>query len=108
MKPYLHPPGEDEDLFAHARRSDPQTSKDAAASVRKITERHKDILDMLKLLTALTDEDIFREFRRAEIKISESGARTRRKELVDMGLVEDSTERKLTKCGRKTIVWKTR
>ncbi len=105
MKPYLHPPGENEDLFAVARRNDPLTSHLAAASVKRITEFHKDILDMLKLYGPMTDEQIYRQFQLAEIKISESGARTRRKELVDMAEVMFTGDTLFTKSGRKTQVW---
>lgn len=108
MKPYLTLPGDD-DLFAHARRTDPGTSKDAAASVKKITEAHRHILDVLITWGAQTDEEIYNHLNHLRlanfIKISESGARTRRKELVDQAEILDTGERKLTKSGRKTIVW---
>jgi hypothetical protein len=38
--------------------------------------------------------------------MSVSGARTRRSELVDVGMVEDSGRRELTQAGRQTIVWR--
>ncbi len=108
MKPYLHPPGEDEDLFARARRSDPSTSHEAAASVRNITGMHRQILHALSF-GALTDEEIYEDLTGIrQLRISPSGARSRRAELVDMAMVIDTGERKLTKSGRKTIAWRLR
>jgi hypothetical protein len=37
---------------------------------------------------------------------SESGIRTRRKELVERGLVEDTGRRDILVSGRKSIIWK--
>jgi len=109
MKPYLHPPGTDDDLFAVARRRDPQTSHDAAASVHNITTAHSQIMAVLRGMGPLPDEQIYQHMTLDLLaKISESGCRSRRSELVIMAMVEDSQERKLTKSGRKTIVWRIR
>lgn len=106
MKPYLHPPGTDDDLFAHARRTDPDTSHSAAASVKNITTAHSQILGVLRGMGPLTDEQIYQHMRLDLLaKISESGCRSRRSELVNMAMVRDSGERRLTKAGRKSIVW---
>jgi|SRR5882757_1673553 len=105
MKPYLIPPGED-DLFAHARRTDPQTSRDAAASVQNITTAHSQILGILRGMGPLTDEQIYQHMTLDLLaRISESGCRSRRSELVNMVMVRDTGERRLTKTGRKSIVW---
>jgi len=37
---------------------------------------------------------------------SESGIRTRRRELVDQGVLEDSGEKVVLQSGRKSIVWR--
>ncbi len=102
MKPYLHPPGEDEDLFARARRNDPETSHEAAKSVSRITESQAHIMVALGNYGPMTDEELYRHL---HITISESGCRSRRKELVDLGKVLDTGETRFTKSGRRTIVW---
>lgn len=98
------------DLFgehAVARRTDPDTSHEAARSVRHIRQSQQDILDVLQH-GAMTDEEIFEALCEAGICISLSGARTRRSELVDMGRVIDTGHRLFTRSGRRTIVWAAR
>lgn len=95
---------------ARARSTDPAFSHEAAASVGDLTNAQEMILDALRQGPA-TDEEIYLRlplFAKKSRKpiISVSGARTRRRELVDAGLVEDSGEHKLTEAGRKTTVWR--
>ena len=85
-----------------ARTTDPETSHRAAASVRNIRESQQTILNLLKEHGALSDEQIFKKFPK---KITPSGARTRRNELVRMGLVKDSGQTDKTASGRATIIW---
>lgn len=54
----------------------------------------------------MTDEEIFTALAQHGYVMSPSGARTRRKELVDLGLVEDTGVTILTKSGRGAIVWR--
>lgn len=89
---------------AHARRTDPRTSLEAADSVKRIRKSQKVILDLLKKYAGLTDEDIF-EYVAPMYAISPSGCRSRRAELVTSGLVRDTGRRGVTKSGRKTIIW---
>jgi hypothetical protein len=93
-----------DDLFAHARNTDPATSHKAAASVKRIKESQAVIMKALGNSGPMTDEEIYRQVM-PEIPISVSGCRTRRKELVDLGFVMDIGERRYTKSGRQTIVW---
>ena len=99
------------DLFspkpvAVARKSDPVTSHEAAASVRDIRESQRVILDWLQRRGPMTDgELLFFVSNMMVNKMSPSGCRTRRKELVDMKFVRDSGRRQLTPSGRRTIVW---
>jgi len=88
---------------AHARNADPVTSHQAAESVTNMRTLHSLILGVLVSAGPLTDEGIAENFSYA--MFSPSGLRSRRAELVRMGLVRDSGERKLTRSGRKTIVW---
>ncbi len=54
----------------------------------------------------MCDDDVWKLVRfRVEPKFAPSGARTRRKELVRLGLVRDSGVRKRTEANRPTIVW---
>ena len=88
-----------------ARPTDPETSHEAAKSLRavKITETRMKILDLLKRFPeGLTDTEIGHKL---STVASPSGLRTRRSELVDMGLVADSGRKALTNSGRRTIVW---
>lgn len=91
---------------ARARRSDPITSHEAAASVRKITETHTRLLDLLERRGAMTDEEISAAWTGSGLPpASPSGLRSRRAELVDRGLIADSGMTRLTASGRRTIVW---
>ena len=95
---------------AHARRTDPQTSYDAAAKVVNLGRTREAILDILKY-TSLPDESIVeiyqsRVFSGFDIpKASESGIRSRRAELVKMGLVRNSGFKATIKSGNKAIAW---
>lgn len=86
---------------ARARRRDPETSREAARSVENIWESQRTILELLQRRGASTDEEIFM----LVSGMSPSGARTRRSELVKMGLVRDSGQRRKLSTGRRAIVW---
>lgn len=89
----------------NARRTDPQTSHDAARTVDDVTATQAFIV---KALTRpATDSvliDRYRNMKRAPLA-SESGIRSRRAELVDRGIVRDSGKRDVLPSGRKSIVW---
>jgi hypothetical protein len=88
-----------------ARDTDPQTSHDAADSVTRLTETQAYVLQVLK--RPRTDPQLieaYRKLKRAPLA-SESGIRSRRAELVDKGLVQDTGQRGVTPFGRKSIVW---
>jgi hypothetical protein len=91
---------------AVARVTDPSTSWEAAASVTGLATNRQAVLSLLTGYGPMTDETIYD--RLPEGFMSPSGARTRRAELVDAGLVEDSGEKRLTRSGRRTIVWRVR
>lgn len=88
-----------------ARRTDPQTSHEAAASVDNVTITQGFILRALQ--KPRTDPQLIEAYRHLKKAppASESGIRTRRAELVDKGLVVDSGLRSTTPFGRKAIVW---
>jgi len=88
-----------------ARKTDPQTSHDAAESVTNLTQTQATILRVLK--RPRTDAQLveaYRKLKRAPLA-SESGIRSRRAELVEKGLVADSGDRALTPFNRRSIVW---
>ena len=91
-------------LEAKARRGDPSTSQTAAMSVLTLTEKRSAVLEMLAS-GPLTDEEIQQRYRPDMPRQSASGLRTRRSELVRLGLVQDSGTRRSMSTGRLAIVW---
>jgi hypothetical protein len=92
----------------HARKTDPQTSKDAAKSVNNVTTTQKAILSLLR--KHQTDMDLVRNYHYLvkngkAPRASESGIRSRRAELVDAGLVKDTEARMKSPSGRMMTVW---
>lgn len=90
---------------AKARRTDPQTSHEAAASVGDLTAAQEAVYALIAERPR-SDEQVYALLVSRQYPISPSGARTRRSELVDMGRVEDSGKHYLTGSGRKTIIWR--
>lgn len=88
-----------------ARKTDPTTSHQAAGSVQNITATQEHILKAL--VRPGTDLDIVERYSNLKTspRASESGIRSRRAELVAIGLVKDSGERKRLPSGRNAIVW---
>lgn len=86
----------------NARSTDPETSWEAARSIKHLRYSQRAILDVIRRYEPVSDEEIYRHLL---VPMSPSGARTRRKELVTMGLVRDSGRRDLTTTGRRTILW---
>src|SRR5262245_46046342 len=98
---------EPSDPYQLARKSDPETSHEAAAALngRRVTETMRAILAMIRAAaeTGMTDEQIAKHYHGPAS--SPSGLRTRRAELVEAGYVKDSGRRVLTRANRRTIVW---
>jgi len=97
---------------AHARRTDPETSHAAAASLTPDTLRASQAA-VLKVLEnypqGLTDVDLVDNYGNG-VRLglpfqSASGIRSRRAELVAGGLVVDTGARAVLPSGRKAIVW---
>ena len=94
---------------AMARKSDPDTSHDAAASISEeaLTDSQLIVQWILSNYGPMTDEQIAwwykdREFAKS---VSPSGLRSRRSELVRWGLVERCGTGK-TASGRDCAIWK--
>lgn len=86
---------------AHARNDDPITSVEAADSVHDITGAQQKVLEAFRRHGPMTDEQLFA----LGLGLSPSGTRSRRAELVDRRLLEDSGVKSITKSGRRTIIW---
>jgi hypothetical protein len=89
-----------------ARKTDPQTSHEAAKSVGMVSETQLIILRLLG--KPMSDQQLVLAYSKLmpfkAPLASESGIRSRRAELVQLGLVEAKGESK-TLFGRKCIVW---
>lgn len=91
-----------------ARLTDPQTSHEAAESVKNISATQQAILDLLK--APMTDEELVDRYydlvdRGAAPNASPSGIRSRRAELAKRNLVVDSSMRARLASGRNAIIW---
>jgi hypothetical protein len=90
----------------NARTTDPETSHEAAMSVTNITPLKQEILQ--RLMTPMTDTDLYQLLRTdSRLIVTESGVRSRRSELVQVGLVRDTGKRVRLATGRRAIVWGT-
>lgn len=94
---------------AHARRSDPETSHEAARSVDKIRESQEAILAVFREHgRPMTDDELLRRYRASHAHDrpqSDSGIRTRRSELVEANRLVDTGQRVRLSSGRRAIVW---
>lgn len=103
----------EEGQAAHARRTDPQTSHAAAAGLtpERLRVSQEAVLAVLTAFGPLHDEAlvaVYREQTRQDpglIWQSDSGIRTRRAELVRLGLVRDSGTKIQLVSGNFSIVW---
>ena len=96
--------------FAKVRKTDPLTSVEAAKSVRNITAVHEHLLQILRSNGPANDEQLLATWLLLHAKghvprVSDSGLRSRRSELVARGLVKDSGARVKMASGRNSIVW---
>lgn len=69
------------------------------------TETQEAIVTILSLVGPLTDEGIYRRLLAKGLRVSPSGARTRRAELVRRGDVYDTRKRLTMPSGRRAILW---
>lgn len=92
---------------AHARRTDPSTSHDAARSLTKggLSYAQASVLAQLHARGPMTDARLVELVTAVHPRMSHSGIRTRRAELVAQGRVRDSGARQRLPSGRYAIVW---
>ena len=107
-------------IKAHARNTDPETSREAAESVRRPTAKQNCVLAVLGFIEfrkGISDEHLVMAYNSSFYgglgdklqglsRQSESGIRSRRAELVRKGLIVDSGRRVKTSSGRNAIVWR--
>ena len=105
-------PSETTEPIAHARRGDPQTSHDAARAATPGTRGGRAVvLSIVREFGPVTDEAIYAwHLIRLEVgldsqRMSVSGCRTRRGELVKLGLVERVDFDGVTESGNACIRW---
>ena len=96
-------------IIAHARTTDPRTSRDAAASVDVHADRYRGILHLL-IGEPMSDEQLWCHYTAYQAAYgwpqqSPSGLRTRRRELVDAGYVRASRVEGRTESGRACQLW---
>lgn len=97
--PYVRDPH-----HAHARRTDPETSHAAAASIspKQLRESQRDVLEVLSKSGPMTDWKLVELM---DGRMSHSGIRSRRSELTVLGFVVDTGKRELGPAGKYGNVW---
>tara|TARA_S200002703_G_C3790118_1_gene243824 strand:- start:1453 stop:1845 length:393 start_codon:yes stop_codon:yes gene_type:complete len=91
---------EDMNAEARSRVLDPETSRQGPTPLT-MNKTRQVVLDVLRV-RPLTDTELVAALRG---RMSDSGARTRRAELVRMGKVRDSGRRLRSPSGRMNVVW---
>lgn len=96
-----------EQTRAVARRNDPETSHEAAASVQNIRASHRRVMQLFRTYGPMTDEQAYEAAVSDGWKISRSGLRTRRSELCFPrgGGIMDSGRTFKTESGRQAVIW---
>lgn len=95
-----------ESLFGpRARVSDPVTSHLAARSVSNTMLVQEQIVGLYRRFGPMTDEELCAMFDAGPVWASPSSIRSRRAELVAVGVVVNTGRRRRTSSGRQAIVW---
>jgi len=94
-------------LEAKTRATAAKTSQKAAASVQRMTRKRQDVMATFRRFGALTDEQLVSVYSSMDdvTDQSDSGLRTRRNELVRMGLLADTGQTRPIRSGRQAILW---
>ena len=94
-------------MWPRARSSDPWTSHAAAHSVSNVFVRasQQAVLRVLRQQGPMHDQRIIHHVKASGFKASNSGIRSRRSELVFLGLVRNSGKTVRLSSGRNSIIW---
>lgn len=91
---------------AHARPTDPPTSHQAAASLGDLRDSQHAVLNLFtKYGAGISDEHLIWRAREKGVAQSDSGIRSRRAELVDLGFLRHTGQYGRTAAGRRTQLW---
>ncbi len=90
----------DRDSIAPANGGQPTTLEGALATIRNITEQHHRIYNYILENEGATDDEL-----EVALDIPHRTVSARRRELVIKSLLKDSLDTRLTRKGRKAIVW---
>lgn len=90
---------------ARARVSDPETSHLAASAINDLRQAQQEVLAIFHEFGEMTDETLLARAEVVGVKQSPSGLRTRRRELVDAGLVVFTGRRAQTVSGNPSRIW---
>jgi hypothetical protein len=93
-----------DEIDAHARRSDPQTSHDAARRV-DVKGHRRIVLALLAVEGPCTADHLEDVAARARLGITPASIRSRRVELQRLGLVIDTGTKAATRTGCQATVW---
>lgn len=89
-----------------ARPTDPETSHEAAAAVANASQVQRAVLEILASVGPVTDEQIIRRYRTLfGWDATDQSIRSRRAELVRVGLVEFAEIYGLSQTGRRSREW---
>lgn len=91
-----------------ARKTDPWTSKEAAARLDNLNKAQQEVLDLFKEHGPMIDQEMVNRAVNQGVSQSRSGLRTRRKELVRKDVLRDSGDTRETRSGNPAIVWEMR
>lgn len=97
--------------MAQARSTDPQTSHDAAASVNNISKVQKAIMSLLQA-SPMCDEKLIGQYRIWQQTddrfpaVTDQSIRSRRAELVAMGIIEAAPYKEQMSTGNWANVWR--
>src|SRR3989304_9160067 len=90
---------------ARARTTDPLTSHQAVERLAVRNSQAK-VYILLRKWGPCIDEQLLAAAKKSGVRMSESGIRSRRAELVDLGLAEDTGEGSLTHLGNMSTIWR--
>lgn len=102
-----------EDPRAYAKRDDPTTSWEAAASISpdQLRDRHKAVLRVLKTFGPQHNDALADKYQAIAAQWdlpsqTDQSVRSRRSELTKMGLVVDTGETVVLGSGRRAVIWR--